>query len=74
MAAKHHKKYVPWESGATEREAPQICPTSGKRMHEREAEARATAKHQMSQENAPAHLKTYRCLYCNAWHLTSKQT
>ena len=74
MAAKHHKKYVPWESDTSERDQPKICATSGKRKYENEAEARATATHQMSKESAPARLKTYRCLYCDAWHLTSKET
>lgn len=74
MSAKHRKKIVPWESDASvERDPPKICPTAGKRMYESEAEARATAAHQMSKETAPAQLKVYRCLYCDAWHLTSKE-
>lgn len=74
MAAKHRKRIVPWESGADEREPPQICATTGKRMYENEAEARATAAHQMSKTSARTQLRTYRCLYCGAWHLTSKET
>jgi hypothetical protein len=74
MCAKHRKKYAPWESDTAERDPPKICPTTGKRMYESEGEARATAAHQMSQKSAPAQLKTYRCLYCDAWHLTSKET
>jgi len=44
-------------------------------MYPTEAEAKATAKHQMSQKQpASLQLRTYRCLYCDAWHLTSKET
>ena len=73
MAPKHRKPYGSWDSGAEAREKPEMCPTSGKRKYASEAEAAATAKHQMSQkESAGVRLKTYRCLYCDAWHLTSK--
>ena len=74
MAAKHRKKNISWETGAVDREQPQTCATSGKRMYPSEAEAKATAAHQMSKEAAPAQLRTYKCLYCGAWHLTSKET
>ena len=73
MTPRHRKPNISWDSGATERDQPQICPTSGKRMYASEAEAKATAAHQMSKETAPAQLRTYRCLYCGAWHLTSKE-
>jgi hypothetical protein len=73
MAPKHRKPYIPWESAGAERDPPEICPTTGKRKYASEAEARATARHQMSQkESASPQLRTYRCLYCDAWHLTSK--
>lgn len=74
MSAKHRKPIRSWDSGAEDRDPPPICPTTGKRMYPSEAEARSTAAHQMSKESAPAQLKTYRCLYCDAWHLTSKET
>jgi len=74
MSPRHRKPIRSWEPGPEERDPPQICPTTGKRMYASEAEAQATAAHQMSKESAPAQLKTYRCLYCNSWHLTSKNT
>lgn len=74
MPAKHRKKITSWEPDAADREPPQTCPTSGKRMYATEAEAKSTAAHQMSKESAPAQLRTYKCLYCGAWHLTSKET
>jgi hypothetical protein len=77
MSPKYRKPHIPWESGAAEREPPEICPTTGKRKYASEAEAKATARHQMSQksqkESASLQMRTYRCLYCNAWHLTSKE-
>ena len=74
MSAKHRKPHISWEGGA-EREPPEMCPTIGKRMYGSEAEAKATATHQMSQkESEGVQLRTYRCLYCGAWHLTSKET
>ena len=66
MTAKHRKKIVPWESDSGEHDAPKICATSGKRMYESEAAARATATHQMSKDSAPSQLRTYRCMYCDA--------
>jgi hypothetical protein len=52
-----------------------MCPTAGKRMYASEAEAKATARHQMSlKEPASLQLRTYRCIYCEAWHLTSKES
>jgi ribosomal protein L19E len=86
MAPKHRKPYTSWDSDADAREPPEICPTTGKRKYASEAEAKSTAQHQMSQrvravlaarreqkESASLQLRTYRCLYCNAWHLTSKE-
>jgi hypothetical protein len=72
MSPKYRKPMRRWHSGGEERDPPQICPTAGKRMYASEAEARATAAHQMSKSSAPAQLRTYRCLYCDCWHLTSK--
>ena len=75
MAAKHRKPNTSWEARAVERDQPQICSVSGKRMYASEAEAKATAAHRMSdKETAPSQLRTYKCLYCGAWHLTSKET
>jgi len=74
MAAKRRKKNISWETSAVDRAQPHTCATSGKRMYASEAEAKATAAHQMSKETAPARLRTYQCLYCGAWHLTSKET
>jgi hypothetical protein len=49
-------------------------PVSGKRMYANEREAKATAAHRMAEkETGPAQLRTYRCLYCGTWHLTSKE-
>ena len=73
MTPRHRKPSISWETSAVDRDQPQICPTSGKRMYANEVEAKATAAHQMSKESAPAQLRTYRCLYCGAWHLTSKE-
>ena len=73
MAARHRKIFIPREPDDARREPPQICATSGKRMYANEAEAKATAAHRMS-EQGTAQLRTYRCLYCGAWHLTSKQS
>ena len=71
MAPKYRKPYNSWESDAAEGEPAEICSTSGKRMYASEADAKATAAHQMSKSPA-VQLRTYRCLYCEAWHLTSK--
>jgi len=61
------------ESTAVPRDQPKICTTSGKRMYSDESEANAAIAHILSEERAPAHLSTYKCLYCGAWHLTSKK-
>ncbi len=69
-----HRKPIFWDSSTDERAPAEICPTTGKRMYATETEAKATAKRQMSQkESASLQLRTYRCLYCDAWHLTSKE-
>ena len=73
MAARHRKPFIPQESDRAHSNPPQTCPTSGKRMYATDAEAQATAAHQMSEPGTPR-LRTYRCLYCDAWHLTSKST
>jgi len=74
MSAKHRKTITSWEADTRDREPPQTCPVTGKRMYANEAVAKAAATHQMSKESAPAQLRTYKCLYCGAWHLTSKET
>jgi hypothetical protein len=75
VAAKRHKPYQPAGWDSEEREPAEICATTGKRMYASEAEAQATARHQMAQKGSGAlQLRTYRCLYCEAWHLTSKET
>jgi hypothetical protein len=73
MAARHRKVFIPPEPDNARREQPQTCATSGKRMYANQAEAQATAAHRMA-EQGTAQLRTYRCLYCGAWHLTSKQS
>ena len=51
-----------------------MCPTSGKRMYASESEAKATAGHRMAdKESGPSQLRTYLCIYCKSWHLTSKE-
>ncbi len=63
-----------WESSEIKRDPPKTCPVSGKKMYASEREANATAKHRMGDKvSAPAKLRTYKCLYCDAWHLTSKE-
>jgi len=45
------------------------CPVTGKRKYATEGEALATAAHQIATADAPK-LKTYRCQWCDSWHLT----
>jgi len=71
--ARRSKKIASWEADTAERAQPQICSVSGKRIYASEHEAGATASHQMTKTTGPIKLRTYLCLYCNAWHLTSKQ-
>ena len=62
-----------WDMSDSNREEAKTCPVSGKRMYPNELEANATAKHRMGDRDAtPAQLRTYKCLYCGSWHLTSK--
>ena len=73
MAAKHHKSNSSWKMDDSRREQPRICAVFGKRMYSNEREANDTATHRMTdKEAAPAQLRTYKCLSCGAWHLTSK--
>ena len=63
-----------WDASEVKRDPPQTCPVSGKQMHASERDASATAKHRMSDKGSPpADLRTYKCLHCGAWHLTSKE-
>ena len=63
-----------WDRNPEERDPPKTCPVSGKQMHSSERDAKAAVKHRMNtQEFAPANLRTYKCQYCGAWHLTSKE-
>ena len=48
------------------------CPVTGKRKYATEGEALATAAHQIATANAPQ-LRTYRCQWCDAWHLTKAE-
>jgi hypothetical protein len=74
MAAKHRKTNSSWEMDDARREPPRTCAVSGKRMYSNEREANATAAYRMTdKESGPAQLRTYKCLYCGAWHLTSKE-
>jgi hypothetical protein len=74
MAARNRKPIRSWEMDDAKREPPRTCPVSGKRMYASEREARATASHRMADtQTGPARLRTYKCIYCNAWHLTSKE-
>ena len=62
-----------WETADVRHEEPSTCPVTGKRRYPNEREATSTAAHQISQQDtAPVHLRTYKCLYCGSWHLTSK--
>jgi hypothetical protein len=74
MAPKHRRTKVSWEPADVKRDQPRTCPVSGKRMHANEREAKDTAAHRTAdKEKGPAQLRTYKCLYCGAWHLTSKE-
>ena len=73
MSPKHPKPYAQWNSDDSQPENHEICPTTGKRQYATATEAKATAQHQMSQKQSSSlQLRTYLCLYCNNWHLTSK--
>lgn len=74
MAAKHRKTNASWETDDATRNPPRTCAVSGKRMYANEGDAKATAAHRMAdKESVPARLTTYKCQYCEAWHLTSKR-
>jgi hypothetical protein len=73
MAARYRKVNIPWETDNTKKDPPQTCSVSGKRMYANEREANSMAAHQMgSMESGQVQLRVYRCMYCEAWHLTSK--
>jgi hypothetical protein len=78
MSPRHRNFTSSWESDGGGREQPQKCSVSGKRMYATEGEANATAAHRMSdkhgmsdKEGPPGQLRSYLCIYCMAWHLTS---
>jgi hypothetical protein len=74
MAPRNRISKSSWEPDDIKKNQPRSCPVTGKRMYPNEREAKATASHRMSdQQSAPSHLRSYKCLYCGAWHLTSKQ-
>ena len=74
MTARNGRTNISWETNDVKRDRPQTCPVSGKRKYTDEREAKATAAHRMAEkETGPAQLRTYKCLYCGAWHLTSKE-
>jgi hypothetical protein len=63
-----------WDTGTEKHDPPKTCPVSGKQMHSSEREANAAAKHRMGdKQSTPIQLRTYKCMYCGAWHLTSKE-
>jgi hypothetical protein len=75
MAAKNRKPNFSWEMDDARKDPPKTCAVSGKRMYSNERDAKATAAHRMNdKESAPAQLRTYKCIYCGSWHLTSKET
>jgi len=42
-------------------------------MYATENEAKATAARRLAdKQSGPTKLKTYRCQYCDSWHLSSK--
>jgi len=64
----------PLQTDHVNRDQPQTCSVSGKRMYPNEREANTTAAHRMSDtEVGPVQLRTYKCLYCGAWHLSRKK-
>ena len=74
MAGRNRRTNVSWETNDATQDQPKTCPVSGKRMYANEREAKATAAHRMADKEAgPAQLRTYKCLHCGTWHLTSKQ-
>ncbi len=74
MAPRNRWTKSSWETEDVKKDPPRTCPVSGKRIYSTEREAIATASHRMSdRQSAPNQLRTYKCLYCGAWHLTSKE-
>jgi hypothetical protein len=74
MTARHRNSGFSWRANDAEREPPETCSVSGKRMYATEREANETATHRMAdKEKGPSQLRAYRCLYCMAWHLTSQE-
>jgi hypothetical protein len=72
MSARYRNFKSSWESDDGEREQPHKCSVSGKRMYATEGEANATAAHRMSdKQEQTGQLRSYLCIYCMAWHLTS---
>jgi len=72
MAPKHRKTNFSREMDDAKGDQPKTCAVSGKRMYSNEREANATAAHRMTdKESSPSQLRTYKYLYCGAWHLTS---
>jgi hypothetical protein len=71
MTARHRNGNSSWDADDAAGDRPRTCSVSGKRMHASEREANETATHRMSEEKGGAQLRTYLCLYCMAWHLTS---
>ncbi len=74
MAARIRIPKSSWETGGTEKPQPRTCAVSGKRIYANEREASSTASHRMSdkQSSVPQKLRVYKCLYCDGFHLTSK--
>ncbi len=72
MTKYRHTK-PPLENYSPRQDPPRICSVSGKRMYGNEREANATAAHRLAdKDTGPAQLKTYKCPYCDCWHLSSK--
>jgi len=73
MAPKHRKPNSSWGTDDARGDQSRTCAVSGKRMYSNGREANATAAHRMTdKESALKKLRTYKCLYYGAWHLTSK--
>ncbi|MGH9681497.1 MAG: hypothetical protein ACRD4Y_16240 [Candidatus Acidiferrales bacterium] len=63
-----------WDAGDVKRDPARTCPVTGKQMHTSERDADAAAKRRKGDKNsAPVKLRTYKCMYCGAWHLTSRE-
>jgi hypothetical protein len=74
MSPRNRVPRATWETADAKSEQPRTCAVSGKRTYATEREAKATAAHRMADREAgPPKLRTYKCMYCEGWHLTSKQ-